>query len=288
MARGLRFGICTHQDMSWDLTLERWRLFEDLGFDSLWDCDHYARPSRPTGPYLEAWTLLAALAARTHRARIGVLVSCSTFRHPAFVAKMAGTIDHVSGGRVELGLGAGWFEPEHAMLGIQFPSPPELVARFHEAVTIVDSLLRNEQTTFRGRYYQVVEAPFHPRPIQQPRPPLTLGAHGPKMMEIVAQYADTWSSFGTVQEMRERNQILDEKCAEIGRDPAEIGRSLYGWAALMPSDPWSSPDAFAEMVGRYGEVGMEEFILDRPRDDQLGMAERIATDLLPGLRAAAR
>jgi F420-dependent oxidoreductase-like protein len=284
---GLRFGICTDQNMSWELTVERWRLYEDLGFDSLWDCDHYVQPSRPTGPYFEGWTLLAALAAQTHKARIGVLVSCNTFRHPALVAKMAATIDHISGGRVDVGLGAGWFVPEHTMYGIEFPSPPELVSRFREAVEIVDGLLRNEVTTYTGQHYQLEEAAFRPQPIQRPRPPLTLGAHGPKMMRIVAQYADAWNSFGTVEEMRQRNAVLDEQCAAVGRNPADIWRGLYGWAALMPSDPWQSLDAFADMVGQYQEAGVNEFIIDQPGAEQLPMAERIATELLPKLRAEA-
>jgi len=271
--------------MSWELTVERWRLFEDLGFDSLWDCDHYVQPSRPTGPYLEGWTLIAGLAAVTRKARIGVLVSCNTFRHPALVAKMAMTIDHISNGRVDVGLGAGWYVPEHTMYGIDFPSPPELVGRFREAVEIVDSLLRNEVTTYKGKYYQLSEALFRPQPIQRPRPPLTLGAHGPRMMQIVAKYADAWNSFGTVDEMRERNRVLDEQCAAIGRDPNEIWRGLYGWAALMPSDPWESVDAFAEMVGQYREAGVNEFIVDQPRTEQLPVAEQIAADLLPKLRA---
>ena len=287
MPKGLRFGICTDQNMSWELTAERWRLFEDLGFESLWDCDHYVQPSRPTGPYFEGWSLLAGLAAVTRKARIGVLVGCNTFRHPALVAKMATTIDHISNGRLEVGLGAGWYVPEHTMYGIDFPAPPELVGRFREAVEIVDSLLRNELTTYDGAYYQLSEARFLPRPVQQPRPPLTLGAHGPRMMRIVAQYADAWNSFGTVDEMRERNRVLDEQCAAIRRDPTEIWRGLYGWAAMMPSDPWESLDAFAEMVGQYREAGVNEFIIDQPRTEQLGMAERVATELLPKLRADA-
>jgi F420-dependent oxidoreductase-like protein len=273
--------------MSWELTAERWRLFEDLGFESIWDCDHYVQPSNPTGPYHEGWTLLAGLAAVTRKARIGVLVSCNTFRHPALVAKMAATIDHISGGRVEVGLGAGWYVPEHTMYGIEFPPPPELVSRFREAVEIVDSLLRNEVTTYQGKHYQLAEAAFRPQPIQRPRPPLTLGAHGPKMMRIVAEYADAWNSFGTVDEMRQRNAVLDEQCAAIGRDPSEIWRGLYGWAALMPSDPWQSFDAFADMVGQYREAGVNEFIIDQPRAEQLPMAERVASELLPKLRAEA-
>src|SRR5438045_6611008 len=124
--------------------------FDDLGFHSVWDCDHFVQPSRPTGPYFEAWTLLAGLAAVTSRIRIGVLVSSNTFRHPALLAKQAVTVDHLSNGRLELGLGAGWFEAEHRMFGIDFPDPAERVARFREAVEVIDQLLRNDETTYHG------------------------------------------------------------------------------------------------------------------------------------------
>jgi alkanesulfonate monooxygenase SsuD/methylene tetrahydromethanopterin reductase-like flavin-dependent oxidoreductase (luciferase family) len=286
MTQALRFGICTDQNMSWELTVERWQLFERLGFDSVWDCDHLIQPSRPTGPYFEGWTLLAGLAAVTSTIRVGVLVSCNTFRHPALVAKEAVTIDHISNGRLEVGLGACWFVPEHEMFGIEFPAAGELVGRFREAVEIVDGMLREEITTYQGRYYQLKEGLSRPQPVQRPRPPLTLGAHGPKMLRIVAEYADAWNSFGTVEEMRSRNQILDEQCAAIGRDPREIWRGLYGWAALMPSDPWESVDAFEDMVGRYRDAGVNEFIIDQPKSEQLPMLERIASDVVPRLRAS--
>ncbi len=270
--------------MSWTETVERWQLFERLGFDSVWNCDHLVQPSRPTGPYFEAWTLLAGLAARTERIRIGVLVSSNTFRHPALLAKQAMTVDHLSNGRLELGLGAGWYEPEHRMFGLDFPGPPELVARFREAVEIVDRLLRNDTTSYEGRYYKLREALFRPGPIQKPRPPFMLGAHRPRMLRIIAEYADTWNSFGTVDEMRERNAILDEQCAAIGRDPSTIVRSLYGWASMMPADPWASPAAFEDMVGRYGEAGVNEFLIDQPRPEQQAVLDRVATDLLPRWR----
>src|ERR1700730_1820553 len=155
MARQLRFGICTDQNMTWEKTLERWRLFERRGSDSAGDCDHYVQPSRPDGPYLEGWTLLAALAARTERIRVGVLVSCNTFRHPALLAKEAVTVDHVSNGRLELGLGAGWYEPEHHQFGVEFPGASELVGRYREAVEIVDRLMRNDVSSYEGAYYQL-------------------------------------------------------------------------------------------------------------------------------------
>lgn len=282
----LGFGICTDQNLPWQTTVDRWRLFEELGFDSVWDCDHFQQPSRPQGPYFEGWTLLAALAAQTSTIRIGVLVSCNTFRHPALLAKEAVTVDHISNGRLELGLGAGWYVPEHHAFGLDFPDTPELVGRFREAVEIVDLLMRQDVTTYPGTYYQLKDAPFRPGPIQNPRPPLTLGAHGPKMLRIVAEYADRWNSHGSVDEIGRRNAILDEHCAAIGRDPQSILRSLYGWSTLLPVDPWQSVDAFDEVIGTYRAVGINDFIIDGPRDDQLSVLERVAADALPRYRAA--
>jgi alkanesulfonate monooxygenase SsuD/methylene tetrahydromethanopterin reductase-like flavin-dependent oxidoreductase (luciferase family) len=275
-----RFGIVTDQNLPWAVLVERWQYFEALGFDSVWDCDHFVQPSRPNGPYFEAWTLLAALAARTARIRLGVLVSSNTFRHPALLAKEAVTVDHVSDGRLEVGLGAGWYEPEHAQFGLDFPAPPTLVGRYREAVAVVDSLLRNDVTSYQGSYYQLQAAPSRPRPVQQPRPPLTLAAHRPQMLRVVAEYADAWNSFGSVEEMRVRNALLDEQCQALGRDPTSVRRGLYGWASMLPSDPWASVDAFREMVGAYAEVGINEFLIDQPRPEQFDVLERVAADVL--------
>jgi F420-dependent oxidoreductase-like protein len=287
MSRELRFGICTDQNLPFDTMVERWQYFESLGFDSVWDCDHFNQPSSPDGPYFEGWTLLAALAVKTERIRIGVLVSSNTFRQPTLLAQQAVTLDHVSRGRLEVGLGAGWFELEHERFGIDFPPPRERVDRFREAVQIVDSLLRNEATTFDGRYYRLSDASVRPRPVQKPRPPLTLGAHRPRMLRVCAEYADSWNSFGTVEEMRERNELLDEHCAAIGRDPAEIRRSFYGWASKMEEqglpDPWQSTGAFEDVVGRYREVGIDEFVIDQPRPEQFPVLEKVAADVLPRL-----
>ncbi|HET9001198.1 MAG TPA: LLM class flavin-dependent oxidoreductase [bacterium] len=286
--RRMRFGICTDQNLPWPTLVERWQYFERLGFDSVWDCDHLNQPSNPTGPYYEGWTLLAALAARTERIRVGVLVSCNTFRHPGLLAQEAVTVDHISNGRLEMGFGAGWFVPEHERFGIPFPPRDALVVRFREAVQVLDSLFRNETTTFAGKYYQLQGAYVRPRPVQKPRPPLTLGAHGPRMLRICAEYADAWNSFGTVEEIRKRNRILDEQCAVIGRDPQTIWRSFYGWASQMASqrlpDPWSTVSAFQEIVGRYSAVGINEFIIDQPRPEQFSVLERVATDVIPKLR----
>jgi F420-dependent oxidoreductase-like protein len=287
VADRLRFGIVTDQNLPWSTLLERWQLFEALGFDSAWNCDHFVQPSRPTVAYFEAWTLLAGLAVRTERMRIGVLVSCNTFRHPVLLAKEAVTVDHLSNGRLDLGLGAGWYEPEHKLFGLDFPATPELVGRYREAVEMIDRLLRNDTTTYTGHYYRLRDAPMRPRPVQRPRPPLMLGAHRPKMLRIVAEYADAWNSFGSVDDMRQRNAILDEHCELIGRDPRSIVRSLYIWPAMMPENPWSSVDAFEDMVGRYTVAGVEEFLVDVPPETDLAVVERVAAEALPRLRSVA-
>jgi F420-dependent oxidoreductase-like protein len=280
----LRFGIVTDQIQPWPTLLERWQYFEALGFDSIWDSDHFFQPSWSAEPNLEAWTVLAALAAQTKRIRIGVLVSCNTFRHPSLLAKQAVTVDHISSGRLDLGLGAGWFQAEHHMFGIAFPDPAERVARFREAVEIVDQLLRNDETTYAGRFYQVREARFRPRPIQRPRPPLTLAGHKPKMLRIVAEYADVWNSFGTVDEIHARADTLNELCLASGRDPRTIRHSLYCPTSMKPS-PSASMEAFHDVVGRYREAGIDEFVLDLTNVAQFSVVERIATEAIPSLRA---
>ena len=284
MARRFRLGICTDQNMSWEKSVERWQLFERLGFESAWLCDHLIQPSRPQGPYFEAWTLLAALAARTERIRLGVLVTSNTFRYPSVLAKEVVTVDHISNGRLEFGFGAGWYEPEHRMFGLPFPETRELVSRFHEAVELIDRMLREDTSSYDGRYYQIREVRSRPAPVQKPRPPFVLGAFGPRMLKIVAHFADTWNAFGTPDEMRERNQLLDGYCREIGRDPESLDRSLYYWVPKADADPWRSEQAFHDVIGPYIEAGVNQFIIDQPGDAQLGLLEKVAAEVLPALQ----
>jgi alkanesulfonate monooxygenase SsuD/methylene tetrahydromethanopterin reductase-like flavin-dependent oxidoreductase (luciferase family) len=201
------------------------------------------------------------------------------------LAKEAITVDHVSEGRLEVGIGAGWYVPEHEAYGLAFEPPAQLVDRFEEAVEIIDSMLRNDLTTFHGDHYDLTEAPCRPRPLQLPRPPLTIGAKGRRMLGICAQWADRWNSSGTVEDLRTRNEILSEHCDRIGRNPDEIIRSLYGWASIMPYDPWASADAFEEVIGRYAEAGINEFVIDHPGPERFPVLERVATDVIPRLRA---
>ena len=277
VAEGMLFGVQTPTQRPWPELAEQWSWLERIGFDSLWLADHYVPPFKLDGPIFEPWTLLAGLALVTERIRCGVLVSCNTFRHPPLLAKEAVTVDHISGGRLEFGLGAGWFVPEHEMFGIPFPPNAELVGRFREAVEICHQLFTQDITTYEGTYYQVREAPFRPAPVQQPRIAFTLAAHGPRMMRIVARYADRWNSTGTVVEMTERNRTLDEACAEIGRDPSQILRShLYVPGILTEERPWDSPEALRDFMGRFAEAGIREAILQIPASYDPAHIERIA------------
>ena len=281
----LQFGIQVIQTWSWTDLCNRWKWFESLGFESLWLTDHLTRTAKPGEPYLEAWTLLSALATQVERARIGVLVSSNTFRNPSLLAKMAVTLDHISNGRLELGIGAGWFKPEHEMFGLDFPETGELVDRYAEALDLLDRFLSNDVTSFEGEYYTLREAPNRPAPVQRPRPPIVIGAHGPRMINLAARYADTWNSRGTPAEMRDRNVRMDAACERNGRDPRTVKRSLlYVIAQMTDEDPWASIDAFTDFVGRFSEAGVEEFIFQPPPPDQFPIVERVATGIIPGLR----
>jgi len=279
------FGIQTIQTWTWPELRERWMWFESLGFDSLWLPDHFFPTAGRDKPMFEAWTLLAGLAMVTSRARIGVLVSSNTFRHPALLAKQAVTVDHLSDGRLELGIGAGWFVDEHEVFGLDFPETRELVQRYEEAVKLIDGYLTHDEFSFQGSYFSLKGAFNRPPPVQRPRPPLVMGAHGPRMLRLVARYADTWNSFAPPGELRIRNNQLTEFCLEIGRDPREIKRAMfYGVNQSPEEDPWASIDAFEDFIGRYQEAGMTEFVLQPPKSGQFDIMERVAQDILPEMR----
>lgn len=281
------FGIQTIQTWTWSELRDRWTWFESLGFDSLWLPDHFVPTARPEGPMFEAWTLLSALATQVGRVRIGILVSSNTFRHPALLAKQAVTIDHISEGRLELGIGAGWFKDEHDMFGLDLQETGELVDRYAEALDLLDRYLSNDVTSFEGEFYTLREAPNRPASVQRPRPPLVLGAHGPRMIRIAARYADTWNSRGTPEEMRHRNDLMDEACAKYGRNPGDVKRSMLYVAAQMEDEqPWASVDAFEDFVGRFGRAGVREFLFQPPPPDRFDIIERVAAECIPRLRGA--
>lgn len=290
----IRFGIIPSlHNVPWPEIVRRWQRVEELGFDSAWVGDHLYNPFRPTDPFFDGWSLLAGLATQTSRIRIGTLVTNIIFRNPTLLAKQALTVDHISNGRLELGIGAGVFPSDHAGAGVEPWSAGERVERFREVVEIVDGLLRRTTDSYEGRYYRTEGIAMAPGPIQQPRPPLTLAAHGPKMLKIAARYADTWNSWGGFgvsdaaaffEETRKRNLILDECCAELGREPSDIKRSIL---VYRPLDPWASSEAFHDLVGRYREIGISEFIFYWPREGEpVGQFELISSETLPMMQAS--
>ena len=196
-----RFGLFMSQaNKPWTQVRDEFQAADELGFDTAWLVDHLVdTDGPPEHPCLEAWTLLAALAASTTRIRIGVLVTSNTFRHPSILLKEAVTVDHVSDGRLILGLGAGWHEDEHRRYGLPLPPPPERVDRLAEAVEIAVRLQEEPRLTYHGRFYDLEDAAFEPRPVQQPRIPLLIAAHRPRMLRLAARWADQWDTFPELQ-----------------------------------------------------------------------------------------
>ncbi len=197
---------------------------ETDGFDSIWLADHllYRKPGEPTRGIWECWTMLAALAEATQRVEIGTLVLCNSFRNPAILAKMATTADEVSGGRLILGVGAGWNEPEYEAFGLPFD---HRVDRFEEALQILKPLLQEGHVDFAGQYYQARNCDDVPRGPRQAGPPLLVGSEGPRMLKLTAQYADLWNTgyMGQPETMAAPLANIEAACREIGRDPATIG-----------------------------------------------------------------
>ena len=256
----LSFGLLTPLRGSWDDLVAIWQELEALGFDGAWVPDHFAFGT----PSFEAWTALAGLASYTRRIRIGTLVTSTAFRNPAFFAKQVVTLDHLSHGRLELGLGAGYDprDTDHAMTGLSIWEPRERVQRFHESLEIINRLLHGELLTYLGRYHQVTGATLGARCLQVPRPRLTIAGYGPTMLRLVARYADTFNSGdldsrtlveprAVLTATRERYARLNEYCLQLGRDPQTLGRSIYRTCQPPTEDPWAAVDAFTDFVGRY-------------------------------------
>ena len=286
----VRFGCFLSQaSHEWPEVLDDFLRAEELGFDHAWLVDHLVDTGgRPDLPCLEAWTLLAALAAKTSRIRLGVLVTSNTFRHPALLAKEAVTVDHVSGGRLILGLGTGWHEDEHRRYGIELPVPSERVDRLEEAIQVIRSFTSQQRTTFVGMHYRLDDAPFQPRPVQA-HIPLLIAAHRPRMLRLAARYADQWDTFATLPgtatdgletPIAERIRALDAACAEIGRDPAEIRRSTW-----VGPEVYETATAFEAFVRAHRALGFTDFSIERPPADQRDVLVRIARETIPALRA---
>jgi F420-dependent oxidoreductase-like protein len=224
----MRFGIdVAQQRVSWDELVRRVRFAEDLGFDGAWGFDHF-QPMFGDGPgeTFEGMTTLAALAGVTTRIRLGLLVTGVTYRHPSVLAAQALTVDHASHGRLELALGAAWFDKEHRELGIPFPPTAERFDLLEDTLEIVTRLFSGETVSYEGRRVSLQEASLRPRPVQLPHPPIWVGGTGPtRTLPLAARYADAWHAFGTPNSLRDAGARLDRLAVEAGRDPSSILRA---------------------------------------------------------------
>jgi F420-dependent oxidoreductase-like protein len=224
----MRFGLdVAQQRMPWDELVRRVRLAEDLGFDGMWGFDHF-QPMYGEGPgeTFEGMTTLAALAGMTSRIRLGLLVTGVTYRHPSVLAAQAVTIDHASHGRLELALGAAWFDKEHRELGIPFPPTGERFDLLEDALEIVTRLFTGEVVSYEGKRVSLHDASLRPVPVQKPHPPIWIGGTGPtRTLPLAARFADVWHAFGTPNSLRQASARIDTLAAEVGRDPASIMRA---------------------------------------------------------------
>ncbi len=224
----MRLGLdVAQQRMSWDEVVARVRFAEDLGFDGAWGFDHF-QPMYGEGPgeVFDGMTTLAALTGVTSRIRLGLLVTGVTYRHPSVFAAQAVTVDHASHGRLELSLGAAWFDKEHAELGIPFPPTGERFDLLEDALEIVTRLFTGEVVSYRGRVVSLQDAQLRPVPVQRPHPPIWIGGSGPRRtLPLVARYADVWHTWGTPSSLRLANDRIDELAAQAGRDPSSIMRA---------------------------------------------------------------
>ncbi|HYR83117.1 MAG TPA: LLM class F420-dependent oxidoreductase [Terriglobia bacterium] len=238
MSRKLRFGVQTPpQNTTWQELVSVWKTIDQAGYDTAWVFDHFFPIfSDPSGPCFEAWVALTALVLQTSKIEAGVLVTGNTYRHPPVLAKMAATLDHATGGRLILGIGAGWFEQEHKAYGIPFYTTAERIGRLDESIQIIKSLWTQPKTTFEGRYYSVKDAAAEPKPLRKPHPPVLIGAAGERMnLKVVAKHADIWNTFGSPAVFSKKIQVLREHCANVGRNFDEIEISWAGFGVICDS-----------------------------------------------------
>ena len=274
MARA-EIGVYIPQvSVTFEQLLARALLCEQLGYDSFWVYDHLYAPNLPGNDAFEGWTLATALLARTTRLRVGHLVLDNNFRHPALLAKMATTLDVISAGRLDFGIGSGSYEPEHGEAGFPWGPLAERSARLEEALEIITRMFASDRTTFDGQWYQVRDLPNLPQPVQQPRPPIHVGGIGERYtLPLVARFADVWNvpTYG-LGVWREREAALDTACEAIGRDAATIRRSLEA-VLVVTADEHALVEARARAERRYagpgwglaegGFVGTPPAIVDR-------------------------
>jgi F420-dependent oxidoreductase-like protein len=293
----MQFSVWPRPNQLWEEALELAVHAERTGWDGVWFADHFM-PNTPDakGDTLECWAVLTAFATTVPRVRLGSLVCGNTYRHPAVLAKTAATVDVISGGRLVLGIGAGWQENEHRKYGIDFFDVPARLARLEEACAVIRALTTTERATFSGRFYQLDDAPSEPKPVQA-RLPLLVGGGGEKVtMRIAARHADEWNTWGNPGVLGHKIGVLRHHCEDLGRDPAEIRVSAQALVTFdeapdvderMRSRVLTGPSAaLVESMGAYAEAGVDEFVLP---DFNLGsgparldVIDRFLTDVARG------
>jgi len=305
----IRFGVqLAPENTTIEELVSTATVIEKAGYDSMWLNDHFI-PARGNkdAPHFESWTLLAFLAARTERIRLGILVSGNTYRHPAVLAKMATTVDYVSHGRLNFGLGAGWEEYEHRAYGIPYYSDRERAERLGEALAVITKLWGELHPSFSGKYYQLVDANFEPKPLQKPRPPIVVGGKGKKwIMPLVARYADHWNvpPGVTPKGIRNRLQIIREECTRLGRSPCvtevsvflplqnitniplagaatRLGARLLVDKNISRSVLAGSPDEIAAMIREYVDAGATSVIITTRPSINHDLMRRFAAEVIP-------
>jgi F420-dependent oxidoreductase-like protein len=296
-------------EAKWQTALDTARLIEQLGYDSLWVYDHFHNVPRPAHEAVfECWTTIAALAQATSTVRLGQMVGCNSYRQPSVLAKMTATIDVISGGRLDWGIGAGWYENEYKGYGFEFPAPKVRIGMLREAVEIVKSMWTDAETTYDGTYYSLSRAHCDPKPVQDPHPPIWIGGGGEQLtLRVVARHADVANFGGKPHEWAHKAEVLKNHCKDVGRDYDEIRKTISGEMMVReteaeidaigsrslwgePVDSWKAgnlvgtPEQVAEKVQAYVDLGCTGFVpwcADYPETESLRL---FAEKVIPSFR----
>ncbi|MFQ5820628.1 MAG: LLM class F420-dependent oxidoreductase [Candidatus Heimdallarchaeota archaeon] len=258
----VKFGIFIEAQLGFNyISVEKIALEgERAGYDSIWSSDHFFLNDTAEKLHcMEAWTLLAALASKTEKIRLGTLVTCTSYRYPAVLAKIAATVDMISNGRVFFGLGAGWKEIEYKAYGIPFPPLKERMDRLEEAIQIIRLLWTKSKASFEGKYYKIKNAISAPKPIQKPMPPIMIGGEGEKRtLRIVAKYADYCNLF-FVPNLEHKLEVLKNHCKDVGRDYEEVGKSLFiGWPSVFVTESGDELTAYLTQRAKQNNISVEK------------------------------
>jgi F420-dependent oxidoreductase-like protein len=265
----MRFGIFTSMGaQTWPGVLDLWKHLEATKWDIACVTDHFLPNTKEReGAMLESWSTLSALSALVPRMKVGTIVLGNTYRHPAIVAKMAAQVDIISGGRLLLGMGAGWQKNEHEAYGIPFYTMRERLERLDEACEVMRSLWTQKRSDFKGRYYQLSDAPLDPKPVQSPHPELMIGGGGEKVtLRIVAKHADHWNVWGGPKVLAKKGAILEQHCKDVGRDPKTITRSVNMVLQITDKkeEVQALADTIAKRMGRHADDARDTCLAGTP------------------------